>query len=192
MNRALAYLPAASCCRLADRESIGAAWLRHLLKQSVDFVIRLRSNHAIKRANGRVQSLGCITRCQPKNTTWVYENVALYEPPNVVIHSICHRPAGGTRLFLAITRTDFDAGSALYKQRRAAETALGFLKAKDFDLETTRLRKPQRVLRLLSILAIALLGALCVGQHLHQHEPTLRSCLKTRFSFRPALKGRTH
>ncbi len=173
LDRVLAYLPAARCCLLADREFIGGTWLRHLRQKQVDFVIRLRSNHSMKKANGRVQSLEHSTRCQPKNTTWVYENVSLYEGSNTVpVHIICHRPTKGARLFLATTRTDFDAVVALYKQRWAAETAFGCLKSKGFDLETTRLRNPQRILRLLSLLAIGLLWALCVGQGLHQHKPT--------------------
>ena len=47
LDRALAYLPAVRCCLLADREFIGGAWLRPLLKREVDFVLRLRSHHKI-------------------------------------------------------------------------------------------------------------------------------------------------
>ncbi|MDE2807525.1 MAG: hypothetical protein OXN90_03830 [Gemmatimonadota bacterium] len=46
LDRALAYLPAARCCLLADREFIGGAWLRHLRQQSVAFVIRVHANQA--------------------------------------------------------------------------------------------------------------------------------------------------
>ena len=172
LDRALGYLPAECCCLLADREFIGGAWLRHLLEREVDFVIRLRCNHTIKRADGRTLSLARSTRNQAKGTTRVYEQVQLYEGDNTVsVHLICHRAANGQRVFLATTRTDFDNVVALYKQRWAAETAFGFLKSKGFDLEATRLRAPQRVLRLVGLLALGLLWTLCVGEHLHQQKP---------------------
>ena len=167
LDRALGYLSAERCCLLADREFIGGAWLGHLLEREVDFVIRLRCNHTITRADGRARSLARSTRTQAKGTTRVYEQVQLHAGTNsVVVHLICHRAANGQRVFLATTRTDFDAVVALYKQRWAAETAFGFLKSKGFDLEATRLRAPQRVLRL-----VGLLWTLCVGAHLHQQKP---------------------
>ena len=172
LDRALGYLSAGRCCLLADREFIGGVWLGHLLEREVDFVIRLRSNHTIKRADGRALSLARSTRNQAKGTTRVYEQVQLYEGSNsVFVHLICHRAANGQRVFLATTRTDFDTVVALYKQRWAAETAFGFLKSKGFDLEATRLRAPQRVLRLVGLLALGLLWTLCVGEHLHQQKP---------------------
>ena len=58
LDRALGYLSAERCCLLADREFIGGAWLGHLLEREVDFVIRLRCNHTITRADGRARSLG--------------------------------------------------------------------------------------------------------------------------------------
>ena len=120
-----------------------------------------------------MQSLEHTTRNQPKNTTRVYEQVYLYEGQNKVpVHILCHRPRKGARLFLATNRTDFDAVVALYKQRWAAETAFGFLKSKGFDVETTHLRDAERILRLLSVLAIALLWGLLVGAYLHQQKPT--------------------
>ena len=51
------------------------------------------------------------------------------------------------------------------EQRWAAETAFGMLKSKGFDLETTHLRDPERILRLLSVLVIAMLWGLRVGEH---------------------------
>ena len=172
LDRALAYLPAVRCGLLADREFIGGAWLRHLLKREVDFVIRLRSHHKIKRVAGRALSLERSTRSQAQDTTRVYQQVQLYEGSNTVsVHLIGHRAVNGQRLFLATTRTDFDEVVALYKQRWAAETAFGFLKSKGFDLEATRIRAPQRVVRLVGLLALGLLWILCVGEHLHQQEP---------------------
>ena len=120
LDRALGYLPAERCCLLADREFIGGAWLRHLLEREVDFVIRLRGNHTIKRADGRALSLARSTRNQAKGTTRVYQQVQLYEGDNTVfVHLICHRANNGQRVFLATTRTDFDHVVALYKQRWA-------------------------------------------------------------------------
>ena len=112
----------------------------------------------------------CISPFYLANTR-VYQQVPLYEGDNTVfVHLICHRANNGQRVFLATTRTDFDDVVALYKQRWAAETAFGFLKSKGFDLEATRLRAPQRILRLVGLLALGLLWTLCVGAHLYTNK----------------------
>ena len=55
LDRTLGYLPAGHCCLLAPA-SLSGAWLGHLLEHEVDFVIRLRCNHTIKRADALEQS----------------------------------------------------------------------------------------------------------------------------------------
>lgn len=170
LKRAFAYLPIAHCCLLADREFISREWFQFLLRQRLDFVIRLRSNHWIEKANGDRIHLEYSTRRQKKNTTRIYENALLYG--RVRLHIVCHRPAKGPRLFLVTNRDQVQQVVTLYKQRWSIETAFGFLKSKGFDLETTRLKKPERMQRLMGVLSLCLLWGLLVGQGLQQQKAT--------------------
>ena len=170
LKKALSYLPRAQCCLLADREFISREWFQFLLRQRLAFVIRLRSNHWIEKANGNRIHLEYNTRRQQKNTTRIYENALLYG--QVRLHIVCHRPTKGARLFLVTNRDDVHQVVTVYKQRWSIETAFGFLKSKGFDLETTRLTQPERMQRLMGVLSICLLWGLLVGDYLQQQKTT--------------------
>jgi len=171
LKKALAYLPVDRCCLLADREFISYEWLRFLRDQSLDFVIRLRSNHWIETTDTRRRHLALNTRRQKKNTTWHYENTLRYG--RLRVHTVCHRPAKGERLFLATHRADLGQVVSLYKLRWSLEAAFGFLKSKGFDLESTRLSKPDRIQRLIGVLSICLLWGPLVGDRLQQQKATI-------------------
>ena len=102
LKKALAYLPADRCCLLADRKFISYEWPRFLRDQSLDFVIRLRSNHCIETTDKHRRHLELNTRRQEKNTTWHYEDALLYG--RLRVHIVCPRPAKGERLFLVTNR----------------------------------------------------------------------------------------
>ena len=170
LKKALAYLPIDQCCLLADREFISREWFQFLLHQRLDFVIRLRSNHWIEKTDGKRIHLDDNTRRQKKNTTRIYKQALLYG--RIRLHIVCHRPAKGPRLFLVTNREDVDQAVPLYKQRWSIETAFGFLKSKGFDLESTRLKKPQRMQRLMGVLSLCLLWALFVGHELQKKKAT--------------------
>ena len=66
-RRAWRYLKTYPCCLLADREFIGADWLRFLLKQKgLDFIIRIRYDSWLTLANGQLRHLEQFTRNLPK------------------------------------------------------------------------------------------------------------------------------
>ena len=53
LTQALAYLDPRVGCLVADREFIGREWFAFLLKQPIDFVIRLRGNTWLTLDDGR-------------------------------------------------------------------------------------------------------------------------------------------
>ena len=56
---------------------------------------------------------------------------------------------------------------------QSIETAFGFLKSKGFDLESTRLRKPERIQRMMCVLSVCLLWGLLVGHQLQRQKATV-------------------
>ena len=53
LTQVLSYFDPGVCCLVADREFIGQDWFAFLLKQNVDFVIRLRGNTWLTLDDGR-------------------------------------------------------------------------------------------------------------------------------------------
>ena len=169
LTKALSYLDPGVCCLVADREFIGRAWFAFLLKQPVDFVIRLRGNTSLTLDDGRQRYGTTFNARMPRATTRYYPQTTLYD--GLTLNLVCHRPVHGQRILLITNRTDLQQVLALYGQRWAIETTFACLKSRGFNLEDTHLTHPQRVHLLLGLLAWTLLWALLVGQQLQQRKP---------------------
>ena len=169
LTKVLAYLDPRVCCLVADREFIGRAWFAFLLKQPVDFVIRLRGNTSLTLDDGRRRDGTTFNARMPRGTTRYYPQTTLYD--GLTLNLVCHRPTHGERILLITNRTDLKQVLAVYGQRWAIETTFACLKSRGFNLEDTHLTQPQRVHLLLGLLAWTLLWALLVGQQLHQRKP---------------------
>ena len=169
LTKVLAYLNPRLCCLVADREFIGRAWFAFLLKQPVDFVIRLRGNTSLTLDDGRRRYGTTFNARMPRATTRYYPQTTLYD--GLTLNLVCHRPARGERILLLTNRTDLQQVLALYGQRWAIETTFACLKSRGFNLEDTHLTQPQRLHLLLGLLAWTLLWVLLVGQQWHQRKP---------------------
>ena len=172
-RRAWRYLKAFPCCLLADREFIGAEWLRFLLKQKgLDFIIRIRYNSWVTLAHGQLHHLEVFTRNLPKGKTRTYESVELYDGEKAVrLNLVCHRSTKGELVLLATNRTDLDQVLEIYKERWSIETAFGFFKSRGFNLEDTHLTLPKRIELLLAVLALCLMWSLLIGVWIDHHKP---------------------
>ena len=173
VRRAWRYLKAYPCCLLADREFIGADWLRFLLKQKgLDFIIRIRYDSWLTLANGQLRHLEQFTRNLPKGKTRTYESVELYDGKKAVrLNLVCHRSTKGELVLLATNRTDLDQVLSIYKTRGSIETAFGFFKSRGFNLEETHLTQPKRIELLLAVLALCLLWSLLIAIWLDHNKP---------------------
>ena len=169
LTKVLAYLNPRLCCLVADREFIGRAWFAFLLKQLVDFVIRLRGNTSLTLDDGRRRYGTTFNARMPRATTRYYPQTTLYD--GLTLNLVCHRPARGERILLLTNRIDLQQVLALYGQRWAIETTFACLKSRGFNLEDTHLTQPQRWHLLLGLLAWTLLWALLVGQQWQQRKP---------------------
>ena len=151
LTKVLAYLNPRLCCLVAEREFIGRAWFAFLLKQPVDFVIRLRGNTSLTLDDGRRRYGTTFNARMPGATTRYYPQTTLYD--GLPLNLVCHRPARGERILLLTNRTDLQQVLALYGQRWAIETTFACLKSRGFNLEDTHLTQPQRLHLLLGLLA---------------------------------------
>jgi hypothetical protein len=146
---------------LGDREFVGKRWFRFLQQHRIKFQMRLKRDTLVRDARGQsVQAwrLFCRTRI----------NCPLVVP--------AARRMWGMELFLSgcrlkhgeyliLVSPDYcEVPAEQYRKRWGIETLFGALKSRGFNLEDTHLKDPERLSRLLALLALAFTWAFVVGQ----------------------------
>lgn len=168
LDRALALVSADQIETIvADREFCGKAWLRGLQARKLRFVMRVRNNTLIEsraRTRSAQRRYGYLRRGEchicPKRC-WVFK----------------------LRLYLAVTKSETgelvvlvsngptERALVRYAQRWQIETLFAALKSRGFNLEDTHMIAPERLDKLLALLAIALIWAYRVGEWVCERRP---------------------
>ncbi|MFO1349909.1 MAG: IS4 family transposase [Gammaproteobacteria bacterium] len=151
---------------LADREFIGGQWLEFLRREGIGFRIRLKADALLSTARGQRPVLAC------------FQDLAVGE--RRVLRKA--RTLWGCRVYLAALRLESEwlivmsadhpqRALSDYAQRWTIETLFGALKSRGFRLESTHLTEPERLSRLLALLALATAWAVHTGHWLAQQQP---------------------
>ena len=162
MRRYLALFPVASIrILLADREFIGADWLKYLSDNNVDFAIRLREDLRVTDEAGHDLPLTSRLHRARRGRSFRARIGARGEADGPVLN-IAAKPLGQGWLIVASNRP---ARSALdlYRKRWAIECLFGDAKTRGLNMEDTRLTCPRKLALLMAIVALALAWALCTA-----------------------------
>jgi hypothetical protein len=154
----------------ADREFLGVTWIAYLLEQT-HFRFRIRLRHSDKLDDGQ-RSLKAQVVFSPLT---VGQQRVLRKPRRVWGHWV---NVAGLRmetgeLLVVITSHQSHRAITDYADRWAIETLFGCFKTRGFNLESTHLQDPERLSRLVALLAIALCWAFRTGEWLAQQKPIL-------------------
>lgn len=155
-------------CLVADREFIGKQWVTYLLDQQIPFRLRVKANHCITSAKGVPTHASHLFRfLAPDDYTVLKGRRRIW---GLELHVVGLRLAQGDYLILI---TDHDPQTALadYARRWEIETLFGCLKTRGFRFEDTRLTRPERLSKLIAVLALAFYWAHRVGEWLHAVKP---------------------
>lgn len=185
----------------ADREFISATWLAHLQQRGIPFAIRLRSNRGLGRAGGGAEEgpalpVRMFARTVALGTEEVLEDRYLLGADgakvktNVVVRRIASDEAEDPFLILATWNLDPTRASALYRTRWEIETLFAALKSRGYALERTHLTTPDRIQRLIGLLALTFAWTHLVGEHRAGREgppPTKRHGRREKSLFRYGL-----
>ena len=159
--RAISYL-------CADREFIGKDWFSWLRSQDVDFRIRVRENTKVTNGRGQVVPVCRLFRQERIGQPLMIERA---------------RPIWGLPLFLSGVRLSTGeyvivvaprfAEMALsdYARRWEIETLFSCLKSRGFRLEETHVTHPERLKKLMALLAFAFCWAHIIGEWLALRQP---------------------
>jgi hypothetical protein len=148
-------------CLLGDREFVGQRWFRFLQRHRIPFRLRLKKDTLVRNARGqRVQAWRLFAATRVNQVLVIPEARRMWGLE--LFLSGCY--LGGGEYLILVSANYSPEPAEEYKQRWGIETLFGALKSRGFNLEDTRLQDPERISRLLALLALAFTWAFVVGQ----------------------------
>lgn len=155
-------------CLTGDREFIGQQWFGYLLENLNNFRMRIKDNALVTNSKGVPVNAKVLFRFL-KPGQWL----ALNGKRMVMGHRLfivgLKQPNGD--LVILVTPKDPQTAMDDYKQRWEIETLFGCLKTRGFRFESTHLTHPERISKLVAVLAIVFAWCHVIGEWKHLHEP---------------------
>jgi len=154
-------------CLTADREFIGQKWFEYLRQEGISFRIRVKKNSQISTQQGMMSAsalfqhleVGQSLRLNGKRQVW---GLDLY---------VIGLKLEAQEFLILVTDQKPDTALDDYAKRWNIETLFGILKSRGFRFEETHLTDPERLAKLLALLALATVWAFKMGEWLHQQTP---------------------
>ena len=172
MERFLAVFGASKIAALlADREFVGEDWFLWLQRRGIPFHQRLKRDTRIPNSWNRMLRLDTLfgalkpgeCRHSPgRRPVW-----------GCFVHLTALRLDDGEFLFIASSRAPQAEAISAYADRWQIETLFGCLKSRGFNFEDTHLVHPERLGKLLGLLALAFAWTYRTGELLHEEKPIL-------------------
>ena len=157
---------------LADREFVGADWFRWLQKNGIPFHQRLKRNTLVPNAWNRMMRLDVLFgslkpgeshRLPGRRPVW-----------SCFVHLSALRLDDGDFLFIASSGAPQAEALDAYAGRWQVETLFGCLKSRGFNLEDPHLTHPERLAKLMGLLALAFAWTCRTGELLHDGPSPIR------------------
>jgi hypothetical protein len=155
-------------CLLGDREFVGKRWFQWLIDQGIDFRMRAHENYQV--ANGR----GTLVPAWRLFATSGIDQMLVFPSPRrmwglELYLSGCYLGKGEYLILIAPNYSEQPEKE--FKKRWEIETLFGCLKNRGFNLEDTHLTEPERLSKLLALLALAFCWAHKVGEWKAKQQP---------------------
>jgi hypothetical protein len=145
---------------VADREFVGKKWFQYLIDNKIPFVIRIKQG---SKAEG-IQE-GCAiplsTLCKQLGRKKIFNRfVVLWGYP---LYISIQRRKGAKEPMVVASNFKFENALNMYRRRWEIETMFGCLKTRGFRMEDTHITDPDKIERLLFVLAVAFCWAYRTG-----------------------------
>lgn len=174
LSRFCAIFGAASIAGLiADREFTGSAWMAYLVAHEIPFILRIKEDFHIALADGRRCKIKSLFKKIAKGGRRYIRDEAILglraKDQSPAVKLAATRLASGELLVVA-TNTEPKSALANYKRRWTIETLFAACKSRGFNLEDTHLVHPERIAKLMAVLALAFAFAHATGQWRAKHR----------------------
>jgi hypothetical protein len=161
LRRYLAHFPASTIrCLLADREFVGADWLKFLNDNNIPFAIRLRENLHVTDEDGH--DLGLLARLHRARRTKTFRaRLGTRDDAETRDAPLLNFAAKRLEGEWLIVVSNIPARRALdaYRKRWGIECLFGDAKTRGLNLEDTRLTDPRKLHLLMGLVALAIAWA---------------------------------
>jgi hypothetical protein len=167
---------------VADREFTGSDFLKALDQREIPFVIRLKKDRRIGPPSGESSGEWSLPvkmfarACQPEQSKHLPALRGLGGAESVECRIAAQRLEEDSFLILAGREVDPGSMLDLYRKRWEIETLFAALKSKGFGLEDTHMTGPDRIRKLLGMLALTYSWTRILGLDRKAREGDLREC----------------
>lgn len=144
---------------LADREFIGVDWFGYLVDQAIPFVIRIRKNSIVTTDEGDKVPVGHLRR-RFRRKRIVNHAVQMW---GFDLYISIEKRRGAKEQLVVVSNTKLPDPLGAYRRRWEIETMFGCLKTRGFRMEDTHVTDPDKIEKMMFVLAIAFCWAYRVG-----------------------------
>ena len=158
-------------CLVADREFVGAKWIKYLNENRVRYYIRIRENFwVVQPHNEKKVKASWLFADLPLNGCRVnHRIVSLNNQLCYLSGSKVKDKEGKPELQIVVSFNKPEDALAIYKDRWQIETAFKALKTSGFNIEDTHLTEIERIEKLFALVMVAFTWAYLVGDYLHKY-----------------------
>lgn len=149
---------------LADREFIGKEWFSFLIKEQISFYIRIRNNTLIQTGNGKIVKAYRLFAYKQRFT---FTGLKLGKDKL----NLSGLYLGKGDYLIVASNVQGQKALTFYKDRWQIETFFSCLKTRGFRLEETHMNNPEKIKKLVALLALAFLWCHRMGEELDKTEP---------------------
>jgi len=167
---------------VADREFTGSDFLEELKERKVPFVIRLKSDRRVGPPSGewslpaRMFARTCGFQHGLQQSTLLGGRQVVGGAETTGVQIGLKRLKDGSFLILASRGVNPKSMFELYQQRWDIEILFAALKSRGFDLEATHLTEPDRIRKLLGVVALTYSWTRIIGLDQKRREGPPREC----------------
>ena len=159
----------------ADREFIGEIWWNFLIKNNIQFYIRIKENMQVQVPGKGLVTAFWLFNYLSFNTTHIYPKIVKIKDNYVYLAGMKYINQDGKREFLIVASFQKNENAlGFYKQRWQIECMFKAFKTAGFNLENTHLKDYDRLNKLLMITAIAFSWAYKIGIYAHENIKTIK------------------
>lgn len=144
---------------LADREFVGTQWFCFLIEQKIPFIIRIKQNSMVEIGeNGKLP----IGRLRKR----LSQKKVMNHPINLwglSLYVSIEKRKGAKEQMIVVSNFKFEDPLGMYRRRWEIETMFGCLKTRGFRMEDTHITDPDKIEKVVFVLAIAFCWAYRTG-----------------------------
>ena len=144
---------------LADREFIGTRWFRFLIEQKIPFIIRVKQNSMVEIGENGKLPIGRLRK-------WLSWKKVVNYPTNLwglSLYVSIEKRKGAKEQMIVVSNFKFENPLGMYRRRLEIEIMFGCLKTRGFRMEDTHITDPDKIEKVVFVLAIAFCWAYRMG-----------------------------